>query len=173
VLGLLFLLFPLKKQMVWLAVTAGIVALPQVIFLTTGNLQVAQYSLFHWGFTIDNPTVKNVVEYLGFTFGFKWLLLAVALFFATKLQRRVMIAVTSLVALAFCFQFSQEVLANHKFLNVWLVIANLFVAYGLFRLWKMKLLENALPGKIAAVILVVLITIGGIIDLFPFATVTG
>jgi DNA-binding beta-propeller fold protein YncE len=78
-----------------------------------------------------------------------------------------MIAVTSLIALAFFFQLSEEVLANHKFLNVWLVIANLFVAYGLCHLWKMKLLKNALPGKIAAVVLVALITIGGIIDFFP------
>ncbi len=163
----LFFLFPLKKQMLSLAMTAAIVALPQVIFLKTGNMQAAGYSLFHWGYTIDNPTIVSVIQYIGFTFGFKWLLIAVALFCATKFQRRVMIAVMSLIALAFCFQFSQEVLANHKFLNVWLVIANLFVAYGLCRLWKMKLLKNALPGKIAALIIVALITIGGIIDLFP------
>jgi len=167
VLAILFLLLPLKKQMLALAVTTAIVALPQVIFLRTGNIQAAGYSLFHWGFTVDNPTIKSVIEYIGFTFGFKWLLIAVALLFATKLQRRLMIAVTSLIGLAFFFQFSQEVLANHKFLNIWLIIANLFVAYGLCRLWKTRLLKNALPGKITTVILFVLITIGGIIDLFP------
>lgn len=167
VLALLFLLLPLKKQMLALAAAAAIVALPQVIFLKTGNMEVAGYSLFHWGYTVDNPTIKSVIEYLGFTFGFKWLLIAVALLFATKLQRRVLIAVTSLIALAFFFQFSQEVLANHKFLNVWLVLANLFAAYGLCRLWKMRLLKTAFLGKIAAVILVALIIVGGIIDLFP------
>ncbi len=167
VLGVLFLLFPLKKQMLWLAVTTAIVALPQVIFLKTGNMQPAGYSLFHWGYTVDDPTVINVIEYLWFIFGFKWLLIVVALLFATGFQRRLMIAVTSLFALAFFFQFSLEVLANHKFLNVWLVIANLFVAYGLYRLWKMRLLKNMLLGKITAIILVLLITFGGIIDFFP------
>lgn len=167
VLALLFLLFPLKKQMLALAATTGIFALPQVIFLKTGNVQPAGYSLFHWGYTIDNPTIGNVIEYLGFTFGFKWVLIAVALVFATWFQKRVLIAVTSLIGIAFCFRFSEEVLANHKFLNVWLVIANLFVAYGLCRLWKMRLLKTALPGKIAALLLTALIVAGGIIDFFP------
>ncbi len=167
VLGFLFVLFPLKKQMLWLAATTAVVALPQAIFLKTGNMRDAGYSLFHWGYTIDNPTLVKVVQYLGFTFGFKWLLIALALFWATQFQRRVMIAVSSLIALAFFFQFSDEVLANHKFLNLWLIVANLFVAYGLWRLWNMTWLKSALPGKIAVVVLIALITIGGIIDLFP------
>jgi DNA-binding beta-propeller fold protein YncE len=167
VLAVLFLLFPLKKQMLALAVTAAIIALPQVIFLRGGKMEPVGYSMFHWGYTVDNPTILSVIKYLGFTFGFKWLLIAVALFFATKFQRFVFIAITSLIALAFCFRFSLELLANHKFLNVWLVLANLFVAYGLFRLWKMRLLKTALPGKIVAVVLVALIAVGGIIDFFP------
>jgi DNA-binding beta-propeller fold protein YncE len=167
VLGILFLLFPLKKQMLAMAVVTAVVALPQIIFLKTGKMEPVGYSIFHWGYTIDEPTIINVVKYLGFTFGFKWLLIAVALVLATKFQRRVFVAVTSLIALAFCFRFSMELLANHKLLNVWLVLANLFAAYGLFRLWKMRFLKTALPGKIAAVILVVLISIGGIIDFFP------
>ena len=167
VLALLFLLFPLKRQMLWLAATTAIVALPQVLFLKGGKMEAAGYSLFHWGYTIDDPTITNVLEYLGFVFGFKWLLIAFALFFAKGFQRRVMLAVTSLVALAFFFRFSEEVLANHKFLNVWLVVANLFVAYGLWRLWKMRLFKNAFLGKIVAVVLVALITVGGIIDFFP------
>lgn len=167
VLAILFLLFPLKKQMLWMAATTALVALPQVIFLKTGNMREAGYSLFHWGYTIENPTILSVVQYLGFTFGFKWLLIALALFLATQFQRRVMIAVTSLIALAFFFQFSDEVLANHKFLNIWLIIANLFVAYGLWRLWNMVLLKSHLTGKIVAVALTALILIGGIIDFFP------
>ncbi len=167
VLGVLFFLFPLKKQMLWMAATTALVALPQVIFLKTGNIREAGYSLFHWGYTIENPTILNVVKYLGFTFGFKWLLIALALFLATQFQRRVMIAVSSLIALTFFFQFSDEVLANHKFLNVWLIIANLFVAYGLWRLWNMILLKSRLPGKIVALVLLALILIGGIIDFFP------
>jgi DNA-binding beta-propeller fold protein YncE len=167
VLGLFFLLFPLRKQMIALAVTAALVALPQVIFLKTGNMRAAGYSLFHWGYTIESPTFANVIQYLGFTFGFKLLLIAFALFFATQFQRRFFLAVSGLIALAFCFQFSDEVLANHKFLNIWLAATNIFVAFGLWRLWNSNLLKSALISKIAVVALTTLITIGGIIDLFP------
>ena len=66
--------------------------------------------LLHWGYTIDHPTVANVTKYLGFTFGFKWLLIALALVFATSLQRRFFLAFLSLIAVAFCFQFTIEVL---------------------------------------------------------------
>ena len=167
VLGLFFLLFPLRKQMIFLAITTALVALPQVIYLKTGNVRAAGYSLFHWGYTIESPTFANVVQYLGFTFGFKLLLIAIALYLATQFQRRIFIAVSSLIALAFCFQFSDEVLANHKFLNIWLVVANLFVAFALWHLWNSTLLKSTLMTKISVVVLTALITIGGIIDLFP------
>ena len=65
-------------------------------------------------------------------------------------------------------QFSDEVLANHKFLNVWLIFANLFVAFGLVLVWNLSYLKNLFVGKILAVVLTFLITIGGFIDLFPF-----
>ena len=127
VLGLLFLLFPLRLQMLALAVTAGVIALPQMLYLTTGSGRAPMPQLLHWGYTLDNPTTSNVAKYLGFTFGFKWLLLALTLVFATGMHRRLFLAVLSLLAVAFCFQFSVDVLTNQKFLHIWMIIANLFV----------------------------------------------
>ena len=110
ILGLLFILCPLRLQMLALAVTAGLIALPQMLFLSTGSGRAHMPKLLHWGYTIDHPTVANVAKYLGFTFGFKWLLIALALVFATNLQRRFFLAFLSLIAVAFCFQFTIEVL---------------------------------------------------------------
>jgi DNA-binding beta-propeller fold protein YncE len=166
-LSILVILFPLRKQTLTLLLTSLVVAFPQVIYLRTGNVHPAAYSLFHWGYTIDNPTIMNVLKYLGFTFGFKWFFIGVAIVFMGWFQRRMLIAVTSLVAVAFFFQFSEEVLANHKFLNLWLIVANLFVAYGIWRLWQIDLKQWALPIKVATVMLVVLVTLGGVIDLVP------
>ena len=166
VLVVLLLLFPLRKQMFILGVTAAIVALPQLIYLKTGNI-TAGPSLFHWGYTVDNPGIFNVLYYLLFTFGFKWLLIVVALAVAKSFSRRFFIAISVLIAVAFCMQFSDEVLANHKFLNIWLIMANVFVAFGLWYLWTLKYWKNLFVGKILAVVLTVLITIGGVIDLFP------
>lgn len=167
VFSVLFFVLPLKKQMLLLGLAAAIVALPQILYLRTGNVHAAGYSLFHWGYTIENPTPLNTLKYLGWTFGFKWLAIGVALLVATWFQRRVMLAIFSLVALAFLFQFSEEVLANHKFLNIWLILANLFVAFGLWQLWQKGIKGNKLPARAATVVLAVLITLGGIIDLFP------
>ena len=167
VLGVLFLLLSLRGQMLVLAITAGVVALPQMLYLSTGSGRAQMPKLLHWGYTIDHPTVMNVAKYLGFTFGFKWLLIALALVFATSLQRRFFLAAFSLLLVAFCFQFTIEVLANQKFIHIWVIIANLFVAFAVWRLWRLRLAGTTLPGKFAAVAATLLIIPGGIIDFFP------
>ena len=167
ILGVLFILCPQRIQMLGLAVTSGVIALPQMLFLSTGAGRAHMPKLLHWGYTIDHPTAINVVKYLGFTFGFKWLLIALALVFATSLQRRFFLAVLSLLAVAFCFQFTIEVLANQKFIHIWVIIANLFVAFALWRLWRLSLGGTTLPGKFFATILFLLIIPGGLIDFFP------
>src|SRR5437773_2933896 len=167
ILGVLFILFPLRMQMLALAITAGVIALPQMLYLSTGKGRAVMPRLIHWGYTIDHPTATNVAKYLGFTFGFKWLLIALALVFATSLQRRLFLAVSSLIALAFCFQFTIETLANQKFLHLWVIIANLFIAFALWRLWRLSLGGTTLPGKFVALVLFLLIISGGVIDFFP------
>src|SRR6266581_3317941 len=167
ILGLLFILCPQRLQMIALGVTAGLIALPQMLYLSTGSGRAHMPKLLHWGYTIDHPTAENVVKYLGFTFGAKWLLIALALIFATSLQRRVFLAVLSLLGVAFCFQFTIEVLANQKFIHIWVIIANLFVAFALWRLWHLSLGGTTLPGKFAAILIPLIIIPGGIIDFFP------
>src|SRR6266404_420544 len=167
ILGLLFILCPLRLQMVALAVTAGLIALPQMLFLSGGGGKAHMPKLLHWGYTIDHPTVANVTNYLGFTFGFKWLLIALALVFATSLQRRFFLAFLSLIAVAFSFQFTIEVLANQKFIHIWVIIVNLFVAFALWRLWRLPVVGTTLPGKFGAIVATLLIIPGGIIDFFP------
>ncbi len=167
ILGLLFILCPLRLQMLALAVTAGLIALPQMLFLSTGSGRAPMPRLLHWGYTLDHPTAENVLKYLGFTFGFKWLLIAIALIFAGSLQRRFFLAALSLIAVAFSFQFTIEVLANQKFIHIWVIIANLFVAFGLWRLWRFSLVGTTLPGKFVAAVLFLLVIPGGFIDFFP------
>jgi len=116
---------------------------------------------------VEQPTAANVAKYLGFTFGFKWLLVALALIFASWFQRRLFLAALSLLGVAFCFQFTIEVFANQKFLHIWVIIANLFVAFALWRLWRLSLGGTTLPGKFVATILFLLVIPGGVVDFFP------
>jgi DNA-binding beta-propeller fold protein YncE len=167
VLGCLFLLFPLRGQMLLLAISAGVMALPQMLYLSTGSGRAPMPRLLHWGYMVDQPTAANVAKYLGFIFGFKWLLIALALIFASWFQRRLFLAALSLLGVAFCFQFTIEVLANQKFLHIWVIIANLFVAFALWRLWRFSLGGTMLPGKSVATILFLLVIPGGVVDFFP------
>ena len=167
ILAVLFLLCPLRLQMLALALPAGLVALPQMLYLSTGSGRAQMPKLLHWGYTLDHPTVWNVTKYLGFTFGFKWLLIALALIFATSLQRRVFVAFLSLIAVAFSFQFTIETLANQKFLHIWVIVANLFVAFALWRLWHLSLIGTTIPGKVAAVACTMAIIPGGLFEFFP------
>jgi sugar lactone lactonase YvrE len=167
VLAVLFVLCPMRVQMVILAIPAGLIALPQMLYLSTGSGRTQMPKLFHLGYTLDHPTVWSVTKYLGFSFGFKWLLIAVALLFASRLQRRIFVAISSLLVIAFCFQFTIEVLANQKFFHIWIIIANLFVAFGLWRLWRLSLAGITLPGKLTAILLFILIIPGGLIEFFP------
>ncbi len=167
ILAVLFLLCPLRLQMLTLAIPAGVIALPQMLYLSTGIGRAQMPKLLHWGYTLDHPTAWNVTKYLGFSFGFKWLLIALALLFASGLQRRVFVAVSSLLLVAFSFQFTIEGLANQKFFHIWVIIINLFVAFGLCRLWRLSLAGITLPGKLAAILLFIVIIPGGLIEFFP------
>src|SRR5438046_348294 len=53
ILGLLFILCPLRLQMVALAVTSSVIALPQMLYLSTGSARAQMPKLLHWGYTID------------------------------------------------------------------------------------------------------------------------
>ncbi len=156
-----------RQELITLAVTAAIVALPQIIYLKTGHMKPVQYSMFRWGFVIDDPGVFNVLWWTLYTFGFKWVLLGIALYFSSGLQRRLMLAVSILLPLTYCFRFSEEVLANHKFINLWLDIVNIYCGYAVVKLWNLKTGKSVVPTRIAAVALLVLIATGGLIDLMP------
>ncbi|PWT78819.1 MAG: hypothetical protein C5B58_14665 [Acidobacteria bacterium] len=164
VLLVLLILFPQRKCMILLGFATAIIALPQVWYLSSGG-GPRNYSLFQWGYTIEHPTIAKVVEYLGYTFGLKWPVIILALLLVSWFQRRFFIAICSLVLLTFLFRFSVETPANHKFLNIWVVLANLFAAYGVWWLWKLK--TAPILGPVVATAITTSMVVGGAIDLFP------
>ncbi len=167
VLAIMFFVLPYRREMIAVAAASGLIALPQVLFLKTGLAQPAGYSLWYFGYTVTDPTIYKVLYYLAFTFGFKWIFIAIAIIFGSRLQRLLMLSFTALVVMATCFQFSEEVLANHKFFNVWLVLMNVPVAFGIVTLWNILPGIGAIFSRIITSILVFLIVIGGVIDIFP------
>src|ERR1043166_9803177 len=135
--------------------------LPQIIYLKTGHMKAVSYSMFHWGFVTEDAGILELLYWTFYTFGFKWVLIGIALYFASGLQRRFLLAISILLPLTYCFRFSEEVLANHKFINLWLVMVNVFCGYALVRLWNLKAGKSFVPARIAAVILTLLVVTGG------------
>jgi hypothetical protein len=161
VVGALLMLFPkLRFQMLCLIGTALIVAIPQMLFLKSGQ-SLGFLELFHWGYVVQPPSIENVLKYFSFTFGVKTFLALAAIAMLSSFHRRLFLAFFCLVLLAFSTKLSTDVMNNHKFLNIWLMLLNLFTAYALCRLWRLKI-----PGKTVAVAFFITICAGGTIELF-------
>jgi DNA-binding beta-propeller fold protein YncE len=167
ILSILFLFFPCRRQMVGLGFAAALLALPQLALLKAGGVQTATHSLLHWGYVIGPPTIGNILRYIAFSFGLKWGLILVALVFASGFQRRFFLALCSMFVMTFGLQMSIETLANHKYLNVWLIIGNLFAAYGILRLWHIRVPWVTLATRLIALLVTGAIALGGAIDLVP------
>jgi sugar lactone lactonase YvrE len=163
----LFLLFPCRRQLVALGFMTAVIALPQLILLNSGGAPTATHSFFHWGYVIDQPTWDKVIRYIGFSFGLKLGLVALALAFASWFQIRFFLTLCPLFVMTFSLQVSIELLANHKYLNIWLIIGNLFVAYGVWRLWRLRPPWVRIFSQPVALLATGAVLLGGLIDLFP------
>ncbi len=162
VLGSIFLLFPYRLYLGSLIGTAIVIGLPQVLMLKSGDVPQTGPSLFTSGYVIANPTLWLTIKYLVWTFGFKWVLLCVALWFLPKPHRRLFLAVSVLLPVVFLLQLSPDAFNNHKLLNVWNVFALIYAGYALWRIGK-----ESVSRTILAAILAIAMTFGAIIDLFP------
>ena len=167
ILSVLFLFFPCRRQMVGLGLAAALVALPQLALLKTGGVHGATLSLLHWGYVIGPPTTGNILRYIAFSFGLKWSLVLVALVFANWFQRRFFLALCVMYVMTFSLQMSIEALANHKYLNIYLIISNLFAAYGVLRLCRLRVPWLRILTRSIALLVIGAIVLGGAIDLVP------
>ena len=173
VMAVLFVLLPHRAQMTATAIAAASAAIPQLLVLRPPAVSEAgTFPVFHWGYVVEDATIGSAALYLAFTFGPKLALAALPVILGTWRQRIVLAAFTALVAAAFLVQFSVEVLANHKLLNIWLVVLNVFAAAGLVRLWRAgsggargRIVRAG--GRATAMVMVMVIAIGGLIDLAP------
>lgn len=162
VLAALIILLPLRLRVITLFATALLVGLPQVWLLRRGAVTPPDQTFFFWGYTLQNPKVFTLIKYIAWTFGFKWLLILIALLLLNNFHRRMFLALSSLLPVVFLFQLSTDVFNNHKLLNVWAVFAGIYAAYALWRVSKLKFAGIALACVLA------LVTVAeGVINLFP------
>jgi len=162
VLGSIFLFFPYRLYTASLIGTAVLVGLPQVLMLRSGSLGQSGYSIFDWGYTIPEPTVLLLFQYLGWTFGFKLLLIFIALWLLPNAHRLFFLAVSSLILVVFLLRLSVDPFNNHKLINIWGIFGSVYAAYALWRIGRESVSRTAL-----ATLLALAMVFGAIIDLFP------
>ncbi len=157
--ALLIQLKGLRKNIFVLMLAAAAISLPQYFYLTSSpgfspHLQA--------GYLISgdlNP--KNIIEFWVYNLGICLFLIPLGFIFANKFQRNILFSFFMLFIVGNTIQFSPEIAANHKFFNFFLILGNMFSAFIIIKIFKKKVISAL------AIILVIFMTLGGIIDLFP------
>ncbi|MFQ5471730.1 MAG: hypothetical protein ACE5FA_02430 [Dehalococcoidia bacterium] len=142
VLGSLAVLGRLRESWAFL-VPAGLIALPQAIWLN-GGLDTGGDSLqFHTGYLVENFSFLRPESYWDFGFywflnlGFALPLMVLAALWVTKADKKLMAAVMAIFIFGNFVQLSRDLGGhNHKIFNFWEILMNLFVAYAFVRLWN-------------------------------------
>lgn len=159
-LSIFFLLYPrLRKQIFIIGCLALILAIPQ--YLSMGNSEI-KTTLFHPGYLVSPLTVGNFFKYWFLNLGIGVILAPIGFYLATKDQRKILIPFLAFFVIGNLFQFAPDMPTNHKFFNLFIIGLNMFTAYVLIRLWQVKIF-----GKASVTLLIIILTISGIIDLFP------
>lgn len=149
----------LRKNILAIIALSLTLALPQIIYSEGGG---SQGILFNPGYLIDNLNFSSLIRYWFFNLGLVAIIAPIGFVLAKGKQRKIFLPFLTLFVLGNLFQFSPEIAANHKFFNLFLIGANIFTAYAIYRVWVKKII-----GKIIAVIILLPLTLSGIIDLFP------
>jgi len=127
-----------ENRLAYLAVALCSVgsALLQAQFFSGGAANVASLT-FLPGFVVENPDLLNIAIYLGKVTGLVSILMLILLFTQKNLYRSVLILIFGLPTLfAFLFGVSKEITANHKFIQISLILFTIFLAGLLAFLWK-------------------------------------
>ena len=162
IIGSLFLLFSKRHYLLLLILTVVFIGLPQILLLRSGNVAKPGHSFFNWGYIVAEPTFIKVIEYLLWTFGFKWLFIFLGLSLVPAGYRKLLLAFSTPFLVVFLFQLSTDVFNNHKLLNIWNVFVSFYVAYAIWQIGRKNIFRSVL-----AVVLSIAMVLGAVIDLAP------
>ena len=159
------------------AVVAVISSLLQTQVFSGGASNVVSFS-YYWGFIVDNPTFLNVLFYVAQLMGVTSILVLVVLFTQKSAYHKVLLIAFGLPAVfAFLFTMTVDVTANHKFVQISLILFTVFIAAFLAFLWrpfadrkKQPTVKSAsmqrklliIGSRILAIILFISMTVSGV-----------
>ncbi len=155
----LFFLFFKKPKYLLIFVPAMILMLPRLLVIN----QVSQikHTFFNPGFLAVKPlTVYTFIDYWWQNLGVGLVMILFGVFLAGSKQKLFFFSVFSLFVIANMFQFSYRIDHNHSLLNLFILFANFYGSYFLFRVWK-----SGIIGKALAITIFVCFVSSGVLDL--------
>ncbi|MFH1186876.1 MAG: hypothetical protein V1697_01735 [Candidatus Levyibacteriota bacterium] len=161
VLSTFFILFPKQRMSIFLIlIISFLTSLPRILFLLqsgSGNVLKLNPGYLAAG----NFSIYNWFRYWMLNLGLGTALIPLGFLLSKKLHKKIFIGFFSLFIIGNIFQFSPDIAANHKFFNLFIIIANIFIALVLYKVWKKKFY-----GKIITIVLIFFLTFSGVIDFF-------
>ena len=155
-----FFIYPqLRLKIFTIGAVAIFLAFPQISYIGASPVN---FSYFNPGYLVDKPTLENLFVYWLSNLGLAAFLAPLGFLVAKRWQRKIFLPFLFLFVVGNLFQFTPDLPTNHKFFNLFIIGANLFVANYLVHLWK-----KGLVLKATVLILLFFLTFSGIIDIFP------
>jgi hypothetical protein len=152
------LLGMMKKKQAFIAlICSAVVSLPQLILLMANS---GNSIIFKPGFLISNAfSASNFVLFWIWALGLSAFLVIAGFWISNNKQKKIFIIFLPLFLLPNVFQFAPNMFDNHKFFNIWIIIANAFIAYFLVKMFRKKILL-----KMLSLMILLLITFSGILN---------
>jgi len=148
-------------------ILAGILTLPSYLLLM--HLSHPTMNIV-WkpGYVISTPlTISSFFHHWIYNIGLHMVCIPLGVILAPRKVKLLFIVPLVILFIApNLFQFSPDMINNHKFFNFFLIIGSFFTAYALVRLWHIKSFGGQIIGKFIVIFFLGLLTFSGIIDLF-------
>lgn len=114
-------------------------------------------------FLMPKPiNIFNFIKYWVLNFGIHFFLIPIGMIFSPRSAKKIIVPTLLLFIAPNVWQFSPDMINNHKLLNFYTIIGSMFSAGFLVHVWKFNPL-----AKLVAVIISTFLILGGVIDLFP------
>lgn len=153
-----------KRKQPLFAFSLGI-ALFLLISIAQGDIESVKLKP---GFLINETlTFLTFFKYWLHNFGLYIIFIPLGFLLAPRIAKTLIIPSTIIFVIANIFQFSTDIINNHKFFNFFLIIGSMFTANLIIRLWNANPFKNFHLGKLISPILILSLTTSGVIDLFP------
>ncbi len=159
ILGVLCLARNRRKLLASVFLPAAIIFAPRVWIILHAGL--AGHPIWNPGFLAPRPfTWSSFFTYWWVNWGFALIVIPTGVFLAGKGRSRLFWAALSLFVIANTLQLSYRIDHNHSLLNLFIIIADLYMAYALYYLWR-----KSIAAKVMAVLFFAVLTISGLLDL--------